>query len=82
MFLYSGLCFLTGTVPHIADVAVGRFCCGLASSIPTIVVAGGIEDMFDSEKRVWMVFAWGLTANVGLTLGPVYSTYVTEIMGW
>ncbi|KAH6674173.1 hypothetical protein B0J14DRAFT_653483 [Halenospora varia] len=52
MFLYSGLCFLTGTVPHIADVAVGRFCCGLASSIPTIVVAGGIEDMFDSEKRV------------------------------
>ncbi|PVH80656.1 fluconazole resistance protein 1, partial [Cadophora sp. DSE1049] len=82
MFLFSGLCVLIGTVPHIYTVIVGRFFCGLLSAIPTIVVAGSIEDIYDAETRVWMIFAWGVAANIGLSLGPIYSTCITQCLGW
>jgi MFS family permease len=29
-----------------------------------------------------MIFAWGVFANIGLVFGPIYSTYVTQNLGW
>ncbi|KAJ5290147.1 uncharacterized protein N7443_010400 [Penicillium atrosanguineum] len=80
--LYSVCCVIAGVVPHIAGVAVGRFFSGLLSAIPTIIVAGSIEDMFNSKDRVWLVFIWALASNIGLTLGPIMSTYITVELGW
>lgn len=50
MFLYCGTMILTGRVPHIAAVTAGQFFEGLLSAIPTIIVAGSIEDMYGAEK--------------------------------
>src|ERR1700722_16711359 len=77
-FLYSGFCIIAGTVPHITGVIVGRFFSSLVSAIPSVVVAGSIEDMFGTHARVWMIFSWGGFSNIGLTLGPIYSSYITE----
>lgn len=82
MFLYVGFSVVVGEAPNIAAVTVGRFFCGLLSSIPTIIVAGSVEDMYGPEARVWMIFAWGAAANIGLAIGPIYSTYITEGLGW
>jgi len=82
MFLDTGLQIIIGTVPHISAIIVGRFFSGLLSAIPTNVVAGSIEDMYGSENRVWTMFAWGVAANVGLAVGPIYSTYICETIGW
>lgn len=71
-----------GVVPHVAGVAVGRFFSGFMSAIPTIIVAGSIEDMFNSKDRVWLIYVWALVSNMGLTLGPVMSTYITVQLGW
>jgi MFS family permease len=73
---------MIGTTPNISGVIIGRFFSGLLSAIPTIVVAGSIEDMFTAERRVWMIFTWGVAANIGLTLGPIYGSYITQHIGW
>jgi MFS family permease len=82
MFLDSGLELVIGTGPHISAIIVGRFFSGLLSTIPTNVVAGSIEDMYGPERRVWTIFAWGVAANIGLTIGPIYSTYISKAIGW
>ena len=80
--LYSVFSAFAAGIPHVSGVLVGRFICGVVSSVPSMVVAGSIEDMFSPEARVWIVFAWGATANASLTLGPIFSTFVTENHGW
>ncbi|CZT44964.1 related to multidrug resistant protein [Rhynchosporium secalis] len=82
MFLFSACCVIIGTVNDISAVLVGRLFSALLSAIPTIVVAGSVEDMYDSEKRVWMIFAWGVAANIGLVFGPIYSAFITAALGW
>lgn len=69
-------------VPDFAAVIIGRFITGVFSSVPTVIIAGSIEDMFDTEDRIWMVFLWAVIANLGLVLGPIMSTYVTYSLGW
>jgi MFS family permease len=82
MFLFSAVCILAGTVHHISAVIIGRFFSGFLSAIPLMVVAGPVEDVYGPEARVWMIFAWGVAANMGLTFGSIYSTYATENLGW
>lgn len=55
---------------------------GLASAIPATVAYGSLEDLYDSETRIWMVFVYTLAGNMGLVLGPIYSAYVTTYAGW
>ncbi|KAL8706986.1 MAG: hypothetical protein Q9201_000034 [Fulgogasparrea decipioides] len=39
--------------------------------------------MFDTHGRIYMIFAWIMTANLGLVVGPVLSTYIsTSHLGW
>ena len=44
--IYSIACLLVGVVPHIAGVFIGRFFSGFASAVPSVVLAGSIEDLF------------------------------------
>lgn len=79
--LYSVFCVLVGVVPSLAGVVVGRFLSGFLSAMPTIVVAGSIEDMFNSKSRVWLIFLWAFVANTGLVIGPIMSIYITSSLG-
>ncbi len=49
-FLFCGFCIVVGAVPHIAAIVVGRFALGVLSAV-AYVVAGSIEDMFNSGPR-------------------------------
>jgi hypothetical protein len=51
IFLDSGFCIIVSVIPHISAVVIGRFFSGVLSAIPTIVVAGSIEDMCGSTRR-------------------------------
>ncbi|KAL5333296.1 major facilitator superfamily domain-containing protein [Aspergillus crustosus] len=79
---YSVFCLVAGVVPSTAGVVVGRLLSGFMSAIPTIVVAGSIEDMFNSEARIWLVFTWALVTNTGLCLGPIMSIYIIAHLNW
>lgn len=80
--LYSVFCLIVGIVPSLAAVIVGRFFAGFLSAIPAIVVAGSIEDMYNSKDRVWLIFLWAIVANMGLALGPIMSIYITVSLSW
>lgn len=81
----AGYCIfsiLIATVPHTGMIVVGRFVCGLASALPTIVIAGSAEDIFDVGRRIWMIYLWAVAANVGICMGPIVGTFVTTSIGW
>lgn len=80
--LYSISCAIVAAVPSLAGVVVGRFTSGLVSSIPTTVVVGSIEDMFNSKDRIWVICVWAIVANLGLIAGPILSTFITADLGW
>ena len=80
--LYSIFCLIVGLAPTLAAVIVGRFFSGFLSAIPAIVVAGSIEDMYNSKDRVWLIFLWAIVANMGLALGPIMSIYITVALSW
>ena len=54
---------------------------GLLSAIPSAVIAGSINDMFNMRCRVWILFTWVLAESIGLGVGPIFSTYVTQFLG-
>lgn len=80
--VYCIACAIVGFVPSISGAFVGRFISGFVSAVPSIVVSGSIEDMFDMQQRVWMIFIWACATTGGLLLGPVYGTYISYSLGW
>jgi MFS family permease len=86
-YIYSCAAFsigslLTGVVPSIAGVIIGRFICGFASAVPSVVIAGSIQDMYADTHRVWMVFVWNSSTTLALVLGPIYGSYIADSIGW
>jgi MFS family permease len=71
-----------GTVPGVAGAFVGRFISGIMSAVPSIIVEGSIEDMFNMKRRIWMVFLWACATTAGLVIGPIYGSYVSATFGW
>ncbi|KEY82127.1 MFS multidrug transporter [Aspergillus fumigatus] len=80
--LYSISCLVVAAVPSLSGATVGRFVSGFLSAIPTTVVIGSIEDMFNARDRVWMVCIWAITSNLGLIVGPILSIYVVADLDW
>lgn len=72
---------ITAGVHALPAIIIARFLSGLAFSIPTIVVAGSIEDVFNMRARVWMIFVWAVVGNVAVCVGLIYSSYVTQNLG-
>ncbi|KAM0122985.1 hypothetical protein ACP6JC_000393 [Aspergillus fumigatus] len=67
--LYSISCLVVAAVPSLSGATVGRFVSGFLSAIPTTVVIGSIEDMFNARDRVWMLQIWtGLLTFLLLTI--------------
>ena len=81
-FLFSLFCIIVGAVPSIAAIIVGRFATGFLSAIPATVLAGSIEDMFNSGPRIWMVYVWSVAGNLGFCIGPIVGAYVTAEIDW
>ena len=75
-------CLLIGAVPSPAAVWAGRFVTGFASAVPSVVIAGSIEDLFNTKRRVWVVVLWNVGTTAGLCFGPVYAAYVAHALGW
>ncbi|KXH45259.1 major facilitator superfamily transporter [Colletotrichum simmondsii] len=73
---------LTGLVRDPAAVYAGRFAAGLASAVPSVVIAGSVEDMFNTKQRVWIIVLWNAGTTVGLCFGPVYAAYFSQAVGW
>lgn len=80
--LFAAFNIVIAAVPSIVAIFLGRFMTGFLSSIPSIVVVGSIEDLFDAKARVWLISVWLITANTGLVLGPIFAAYVTFSIGW
>ena len=74
---------IAGIVPRSsAGIYVGRFISGFASAIPSTVVAGSIQDMFEDELRVWLILTWNSLTVLGLAFGPIYGSFITSSLGW
>jgi MFS family permease len=80
--LYCVFSIIIATVSHPAAIVIGRFVTGLSSALPTIVIAGSAEDIFDTGMRIWMIYAWAVAANVGICVGPIFGIFVTASLGW
>ncbi|KAF7879244.1 hypothetical protein EAF04_000441 [Stromatinia cepivora] len=75
-------CLITGLVPSIAGAYIGRFIMGAASSVPATVIVGSLEDMWKPASQGHAIYAWVLSAGLGVALGPIYGTYITSVLGW
>lgn len=60
----------------------GRFITGVASAVPSVVIAGSVEDLFNTRERVWVVVLWNAATTIALCLGPIYAAYIIESYGW
>ncbi|KAF4554916.1 MFS-type transporter-like protein 49 [Elsinoe fawcettii] len=80
--IYTIFCLLIGLVPSVSMIYIGRLCTGLASAVPSVVLAGSVEDMFNTQQRVWLVWLWISLATAGLICGPVYGVHISVYLGW
>lgn len=81
-FLFCVFSAVVAAIPSVIAVYFGRFFQGVAAAIPAIVAFGNFEDMFEAQERIWVVYGYTLAGFIGLSLGPIYSSYVTETCGW
>jgi MFS family permease len=80
--IYCIACVISGTTPSIAGAITGRFVAGFVSAVPSIVVSGSIEDMFNMTQRIWIMYVWASATTAGLLLGPIYGSYISRCIGW
>ena len=79
---YCVFCAIVASVGSPIAVGIGRFVTGFASAIPATVAFGTFEDLYNQEHRIWIVYIYTLTGNMGLVLGPIYSSYLSTYAGW
>jgi hypothetical protein len=80
---FTAMCLMIGLAPSIGTVVAGRFVSGALSAMPTVVACGSIENMWDTQDRIWAIDIWAIAGFLGMALGPVYAVYVSESkMGW
>lgn len=73
---------MVGTSDGLVGVLVGRIISGMVSSVPTTVLSGSIEDMFDIKARIWAVQFWILHGIVGIALAPCYAVLIERSLDW
>jgi hypothetical protein len=54
----------------------------LVSAVPTVVIAGSVDDLFQDGGRICLVLTWNTSANLALAVGPIYGTYIAAFVGW
>ncbi|KAF9884293.1 hypothetical protein FE257_001923 [Aspergillus nanangensis] len=79
---YAAFCAVIAACPSPAAASVSRLITGFLSAIPSVVVCGSIEDMFNSKSRAWMIYLYIAATNCGISFGPIMSAYITSTLGW
>ncbi|OKP13885.1 hypothetical protein PENSUB_460 [Penicillium subrubescens] len=87
MYIFSsGLscvcCLVIGFSQSLTGAVIMRSLAGLLSAVPSTIVGGSIEDMFNSQARIWVVFFWTVASNIGLIVGPIMSSHIIELLNW
>lgn len=87
MYIFSSAlscacCIVIGTVHSLPAAIVMRVLAGLLSAVPGTIVGGSIEDMFNSQARIWVVFWWTIASNIGLIIGPIMSSHIIAVLNW
>lgn len=79
--MFSVFCLVTCAPSPIA-IYCGRFITGFASAVPSVVIAGSVEDMFNTKRRVWVLILWNAGTTAGLCFGPIYAAYIMTSVTW
>ena len=80
--IFSIFTAIVGLKSNLISIIIGRCMSGLASAIPTAVLTGSVEDMWDIKARIWVIDVWVIAAICGLAVAPVYATAVEAALGW
>ncbi|KAI9162727.1 major facilitator superfamily transporter [Paramyrothecium foliicola] len=80
--LFSIFCAIIPLGSSPATIYIGRFVTGLASAVPSVVIAGSVEDLFNTKQRVWAVVLWNSSTTIALCIGPIYAAYIISSGGW
>ncbi|KAJ6179377.1 hypothetical protein N7519_009838 [Penicillium mononematosum] len=80
--LYSIFCVLISAAELPAAGAIGRLITGFLSAVPSAVINGSMQDMFDTKEMIWLTLPYMAMANLGIAVGPVMSAYITAVWGW
>jgi MFS family permease len=75
-------CAVIGFVHSLPAAIVMRIIAGLVSAVPGTIVGGSIEDIFNAQARIWVVFFWTVASNIGLIIGPIMSSHIIEALNW
>lgn len=81
-FIFVVATGVVGLSDQIGGVLFGRIISGMVSSVPTTVLSGSIEDMFDMKARIWAVQFWILHGITGVALAPCYAALIERSLGW
>lgn len=71
-----------GLAPSLSAAIIMRVVAGMLSAIPYTIAGGSIEDMFNSQARIWVVFFWTIASNIGLIIGPIMSSFIIASLSW
>lgn len=87
LYIISGLlscvcCVVIGVVRSLPAAIVMRVLAGLLSAVPGTIVGGSIEDIFNAQARIWVVYFWTVASNIGLIVGPIMSSHIIELLNW
>ncbi|KAJ5132529.1 hypothetical protein N7448_006687 [Penicillium atrosanguineum] len=80
--LSCACCIVIGTVNSLPVAIVMRVIAGLVSAVPGNIVGGSIEDLFNSQARVWAIYWWTVASNIGLIVGPIMSSHIVAYLNW
>lgn len=87
MYIFSSAlscvcCIVIGSVHSLPAAIIMRALAGLLSAVPGTIVGGTIEDMFNSQARIWVIFWWTIASNIGLIIGPIMSSHIIAFLNW
>lgn len=77
IFLFAVLRAIIGAAPFLPLIIICRFATGVLTAISAVVLAGSIEDTFKTGSRIWLVYAWSVSENLGFCASHVIGAYVT-----
>lgn len=80
--LSCACCVVIGTVDSLPTAIVMRVIAGLLSAVPGNIVGGSIEDLFNSQARIWAIYWWTIASNIGLIVGPIMSSHIVAYLNW
>lgn len=80
--VYSIFCVLISAAELPGLGAFGRLITGFLSAVPSAVINGSMQDMFDTRELIWLTLPYMAMSNLGIAVGPVMSAYITAAWGW